>query len=193
MTPTEYQQLVLQTCGTTDKCDMIVTAALAFAGESAEILESYRKRGQLSLDEIGDILWYITTFTTAIDYSIDSLFISPPLSFAVSSQDGEQALELIIKLMCLAGNIADHIKKWQFHGHTLNTSLMYLCLYAMISLLTELCKQIPKSETFFVRKTCTLEDAMIQNIEKLKRRYPDGFSSKRSIYREQEQENGSDT
>lgn len=72
-----------------------------------------------------------------------------------------------------SGEVMDVIKKWYYQGHPLDTEkvveeigdvLWYIC-----SILTGL--------------NVALGDAMENNIKKLKKRYPHGFSSEDSIHR----------
>jgi NTP pyrophosphatase (non-canonical NTP hydrolase) len=74
-----------------------------------------------------------------------------------------------------AGEVADLIKKTAFQGHSLDVEHLVeecgdCCWYLAI-----LCEAVGT----------TLETVMTMNIDKLKRRYPNGFSSKRSINREE--------
>jgi NTP pyrophosphatase (non-canonical NTP hydrolase) len=72
-----------------------------------------------------------------------------------------------------AGEVADHVKKGIFHRHGVD----------LVKLREELGDVL-----WYVASLCTLQgldmaDVMAQNIEKLKRRYPDGYSSQASINR----------
>lgn len=72
-----------------------------------------------------------------------------------------------------AGEVADLIKKHIFHGHDLDTD-------ALVKEIGDVC--------WYVALLCTaigvdLESVMEKNIEKLKTRYPEGFSSEASINR----------
>lgn len=72
-----------------------------------------------------------------------------------------------------AGEVADMIKKYMFHGHSLNHGELVKELGDCAWYLALLCTALGIS----------LEEVMIANIEKLKRRYPEGFSSEASINR----------
>lgn len=72
-----------------------------------------------------------------------------------------------------AGEVADMVKKYIFHGHELD-------LDELIKELGDVC--------WYLALTChsigvSLEYVMEQNIEKLKKRYPEGFSESASINR----------
>lgn len=72
-----------------------------------------------------------------------------------------------------AGECADLIKKYIYHGHPFNKE--------------ELIKELG-DVAWYIALTCTIlnidmENIFIENIEKLKQRYPEGFSVEKSINR----------
>jgi len=71
------------------------------------------------------------------------------------------------------GEVVDHIKKYFFQGHTLNK-------YLLIEELGDVCWYIA---TLAHGLGVDLETVMICNIEKLKKRYPNGFTVEDSIHR----------
>lgn len=72
-----------------------------------------------------------------------------------------------------AGEVADLVKKHFFHGHVLDRDDLIKELGDVCWYLALICTAIGVS----------LEYVMGQNIEKLKRRYPEGFSESASINR----------
>jgi NTP pyrophosphatase (non-canonical NTP hydrolase) len=72
-----------------------------------------------------------------------------------------------------AGEILDYIKKGIFHRHGVDKEKLKDELGDQLWYLTMLAEQYG----------LTLENIMVFNIEKLKRRYPNGFSSEDSINR----------
>lgn len=75
-----------------------------------------------------------------------------------------------------AGECIDVVKKHLFQGHELDKE----------KLIDELSDVL-----WYAAITCeglcvSLDDVMKHNVEKLKKRYPDGFSAERSIHREDE-------
>jgi NTP pyrophosphatase (non-canonical NTP hydrolase) len=72
-----------------------------------------------------------------------------------------------------AGEVTDILKKWIFHGHSLDRMELKKELGDVLHYLAGLC-------TLHHFK---LEDVAIANIEKLKKRYPDGFSVEASVNR----------
>lgn len=71
------------------------------------------------------------------------------------------------------GELSDHIKKWKYHGHELDTEHIkkelgdILWYFEWLSDLFGFC----------------LEDIAEANIDKLAKRYPNGFESERSLNR----------
>lgn len=75
-----------------------------------------------------------------------------------------------------AGEVADHVKKFVGHGHALDTDKVKKELGDVLWYVAVLAYRIG----------CTLEEVAEANVEKLRARYPDGFSAQRSINREAE-------
>lgn len=74
-----------------------------------------------------------------------------------------------------AGEVADMIKKHIFHGHDLKSDDLIKELGDVCWYLALLCHAID----------VPLEEVMSRNIEKLKKRYPEGFSESASINRKE--------
>lgn len=85
-------------------------------------------------------------------------------------------LEGLIGLNSEAGEALEVWKKFRYHGHTLNRRHIALELGDALWYLTEAAIGIGYS----------LEEIMNMNIEKLEKRYPDGFDPERSKHREKD-------
>lgn len=72
-----------------------------------------------------------------------------------------------------SGEVADIIKKWVFHGHSLDRMELKKELGDVLHYLSGLC----------TIHHFTLEEVATANIEKLMKRYPSGFSTERSVNR----------
>jgi NTP pyrophosphatase (non-canonical NTP hydrolase) len=72
-----------------------------------------------------------------------------------------------------AGEVCNYLKKVVFHGHPLNLE----------KLKEELGDTLWYIATIATTAGTTIEEVAIANIEKLKVRYPDGFSEEKSINR----------
>ena len=73
-----------------------------------------------------------------------------------------------------AGEVIDLVKKHLFHNHELDKDKLKLELGDVLWYLAEAAEALGIS----------LEDIAISNIDKLKRRYPEGFDFEKSINRE---------
>ena len=72
-----------------------------------------------------------------------------------------------------SGEAIDIVKKWLAQGHELDKE-------KLAKELGDICWYLAETATAL---DLSLEDIMMANIEKLKRRYPEGFDSNRSIHR----------
>ncbi len=79
-----------------------------------------------------------------------------------------------------SGEVADIIKKWQFQGHKLDLRDIKNELGDVLWYVAILAEAIHSD----------LESIMIGNIDKLKERYPNGFSADKSMKRIEVEENG---
>ena len=73
-----------------------------------------------------------------------------------------------------SGEAIDIVKKWLAQGHELDKE-------KLAKELGDICWYLAETATAL---GLSLEDVMIANIEKLKKRYPEGFSAEKSINRE---------
>lgn len=101
-------------------------------------------------------------------------------TFAISlmSKDLDEKIELAtLALGCSgeAGEVADHVKKHIGHGHDLNKEYMIKELGDVLWYIATLADHLDVS----------LSEIASKNIEKLSKRYPDGFSTDKSINRSQ--------
>lgn len=69
-----------------------------------------------------------------------------------------------------AGEYQGLVKKWLFHGHPPDTSAMMKELGDVLWAVAQGAKALG----------CTLDDVAQMNLDKIKRRYPEGFSEERS-------------
>ncbi|HTK05992.1 MAG TPA: nucleoside triphosphate pyrophosphohydrolase family protein [Ktedonobacteraceae bacterium] len=77
-----------------------------------------------------------------------------------------------------AGEVVDHLKKVLYHGHDLDTNALCKEIGDLLWYLILLCETTG----------LTLDEVMQANVEKLRKRYPEGFDRQRSLNREPEGE-----
>lgn len=85
----------------------------------------------------------------------------------------ELLLNSLMGLCGEAGEAMDLLKKHRFHGHELNRD-------ALIKELGDVAWYLAEAATAL---DMDLEEILIRNVEKLKARYPEGFSTERSVNR----------
>lgn len=93
-----------------------------------------------------------------------------------TAREGPLNIQMVTAALGLtgeSGEFADHVKKWFAQGHTLDTG----------KLLKELGDVLWYVALGATAIGATLDDVAVQNIEKLKARYPNGFSTEHSINR----------
>lgn len=87
--------------------------------------------------------------------------------------DGEKIRNGLYGLNGEAGECIDVLKKYEFQGHILDKAKLLDELGDVLWYVAELATGLDK----------TLEDVARHNVEKLRKRYPDGFEAERSINR----------
>jgi len=93
------------------------------------------------------------------------------LNPALSKRD--VLLNSVMGLCGEAGEVIDHVKKWHAQGHALDKEQMK-------KELGDVCWYIAECA---MALDLTLEEIMEGNIQKLKKRYPDGFETEKSVKR----------
>jgi NTP pyrophosphatase (non-canonical NTP hydrolase) len=86
----------------------------------------------------------------------------------------ERLLHCALGVCGEAGEVADLIKKFAFMGHPLEVRNLLGELGDLMWYIVLLCDALGLS----------MEDVLADNVEKLRKRYPDGFSAERSINRD---------
>ena len=84
------------------------------------------------------------------------------------------SIEMCVLGLCgESGEVADIVKKHKYHGHILPDGKLYEELGDVLWYIAEMATTLG----------VLLEDIVLMNIRKLQKRYPEGFSSERSINR----------
>ena len=99
-----------------------------------------------------------------------------------ATSDPHETIKLaLIGLQDELGELAGPLKKYLWHGHDLDTAHLQDEVGDVLWYLATLCTALDIS----------LAAALEDNIQKLHKRYPDGFSCESSLHRSEEQEAGS--
>jgi NTP pyrophosphatase (non-canonical NTP hydrolase) len=161
----EYRSLAQRTANPSSP-NRLAVAALGLVGETAELIAE-EDTSSITL-ELGDVMWYVAELSTIMGGEIPSSD-----SFAVIYKN-LSSYRLCIELVVQTGGLADYVKKVVGHGHGMDPSRILSYLDAIVQILRWLAN----------RQQFSFEGALEQNIDKLRRRYPDGFQTEKSISRE---------
>ncbi len=162
MSPNEYQTAAMRTAsmGLGRQVETAVRG-LGLCGESAEFLATP------TLDEAGDVLWYVATVAEAAGLDMDTVidhrtFNQFQTAWALPRRPDVDPAELMMRHACL---LADHIKKFVGHGKPLDPMTVESRLHWVLAYL---------SQALSARQM-GLEAAAEGNVSKLQARYPQGF------------------
>ncbi|MBA2680539.1 MAG: nucleoside triphosphate pyrophosphohydrolase family protein [Ktedonobacteraceae bacterium] len=90
------------------------------------------------------------------------------------SDDPQEKLTLAaLGLTGESGEVADHMKKALFQGHAIDMAHLRKELSDILWYIVLACDATG----------CSLEDVMQINVDKLRKRYPNGFDAERSVHR----------
>lgn len=170
MTLNEYQKLALRTAG--EECRSLGNCAMGLAGEAGECFEAIVERDNEKLTkELGDLAWYIAVCAEVIDIPMnriaDTNKIYIPTDYGTS--------EIGINIVIYACKCTDIIKKHIYHHHELDID-------SLIDFLGILMKCISFC-AWLIDDTYTLDIILQKNVDKLRKRYPDGFEVEKSLNR----------
>ena len=188
----DYDQYVKQAMrtdnGNLSEIDRLTNAALGLCGESGELAKEFlfeNFKNYVAVEEMGDVLWYIAQASHVLHIPMSEIvaFCTPPSKHSLS-ENGKgimeevywlevNLLEEIINLHTYTGSFADSVKKHRYHEHKLSRDDMSKNLCEIVQTLMKLCLYLD----------IELETAARENIEKLQKRYPEGFNSHDSIHR----------
>jgi NTP pyrophosphatase (non-canonical NTP hydrolase) len=172
-----YQRLAMRT--SPDGHDRMLNGCMGLIGESGEVVDIVKKwkfqsgdHAQLPKDklieELGDVLWYCAEISTA--QKVEMIPVMKDMGINGLSYDGLLHMEALF-LAKLAMEMTD---AWLYPDE-FGPTPMYIVGH-VIDLVGYMLHNYCE---------CTLERCMELNIEKLKRRYPDGFDPERSLHREE--------
>jgi len=166
----------------TDTAKRKMTAALGLAGEAGEIAQVIQlivKHKSESFDvgdEAIDELWYVMFLCHLYGISVDDI------SGGFSDMDEFQKecvhakkylIDMSFALMMVASQVADLVKKECAHNHAPDVDALTYYLEEIVFWIAAI---LAKRDILF-------SEAAKANVEKLRLRYPEGFSSEASINR----------
>lgn len=158
---------------------MLLWNVFGLVGEMGELMEAVKlvandgsQHIALVKKEGGDVLWYLAAICTKLDIDMRDLshpynrprrMVSDPIPYR------SQSLEVVLRMICMV----EYVKKGVFHRHGVK----------VIDLLPFLIDAYAAVVDWLIG--CGLErgDVMQANIDKLKLRYPEGWSAEASMAR----------
>ena len=176
----EYQVFTRRTAG----CDELPVLALGLVGESIEFLSAFEALQSLNADtslvdmtdlltkEAGDILWYCARILDVIDTRFESWYSRATVdNFNDTCTERDRRFRILEHVAI----VTEHIKKVYGHGHDMDTDLIHMAISNVTTDVVHIAKA--------VHGKFGPETVMRKNIEKLRKRYPEGFSTERSVNR----------
>lgn len=170
-----YQAMAERTMSKTRTPDVeIVTFGLGIVGEACEVGELVAGAAPFNgyVKEIGDVLWYVSGLCSLLDVKLSSIYgrfdwvdVDNLIDKGMNLNWDRKSLAL--RLCVKTGKVADYIKKVQGHGHTLDK-------LKLMDLVTESAHAILPLAVGELR--ISMEEIASANIDKLKKRYPNGFN-----------------
>lgn len=174
MTWTEYAALAQRTSSTKTLADKVGHGILGLIGEAGEITDIIKKQKYMGLpeetahekllDEAGDFAWYIAELCTGLGYSVE-------VAMSVASEYDCMDDSLEEAAVSLIGMLAD-----VYYAHSDDIGSM------VFDDLTDITCHFLEVLKFADIDVETMKE---HNIDKLRKRYPDGFSAERSNARYQ--------
>lgn len=171
MTLGKYALLAQRTSRKEPGIDHMTNGVLGLIGEAGEVVETVKKwRFQSEhdmpmpvcklIEELGDVMWYVVEFCRAINVSIEDLPVKDPFSQYDTLEQASVGLMHSIMCVVLDGQEADITDIISIIAH-------------VSGILEDFCN-------------VSMSDAMNLNINKLMKRYPEGFDAERSQNRDAE-------
>jgi hypothetical protein len=169
-----YQIAAERTMIDTDNDLRMVNAALGLCGEAAELYLVTVAYPKSPILELGDLCWYVAQMCKSQGWSIDTFV---PHSPAYDDNDESPVSMIFLR----TGIIADMVKKAYFHKRPLEQCILASQLRILMHYV----------EAVAVQHELDMDSVYAANIDKLRRRYPDGYSHEAANARADEITDGS--
>ena len=173
----EYQRLAMRT--SPEGHDRVLNGCLGLIGESGEVVDCVKKWKFQSgddapmpveklTDELGDVMWYVSETCVGLGLDIEEL-VDDGMLLDGMVRDRVGLVEAAVRLSGLCHEPYDDRRRGvlQLEMQKIN--------------LTRIVRNV--RYILEVYALTTLEEALRRNIEKLKKRYPNGFEAERSLHR----------
>ena len=188
MTHNEYQKACMRTANMNyDEYPMLLNGAIGLCGETGEALDILKKHifqgheldDEHLASELGDIFWYLAVTAEAAKIELDDIArnsFGKPTMFNWSIADPSK--ECLLKGLTGVNSYASKILWYA-------TSLYLGDIDGAVSLRTLLIEVYNNLKLAGIAIDYSVFDIYDLNIEKLKKRYPDGFDKEHSLNRKE--------
>ena len=188
----EYQSLAMRT--SPEGHDRVLNGCMGLIGESGEIVDLVKKWKFQSgdhadlpkeklIEECGDVLWYCAELASGLNKNLAEIYENVNSFYDVMREiDRETPIEIMVMRLAM---IAVRPTRYLYDGPLpesweIDTVRMESAAAAEIVGIMTLIRNMLE-----IHCETTMLCAMEQNIDKLRKRYPDGFDPERSLHREQ--------
>ncbi len=142
----------------------LMAASMGLAGEAGELLDVFSKGSSKDLEkEIGDCYWYVSEILSCLQMTFQDLEHE-------SLYDDEETVRSYCKHVAF---LTDYFKKVTAHNHPLDRDMAKSLLISVFGKLLEMT----------IRSKLSVPSILQANIDKLKARYGDKFSTEASLNR----------
>jgi NTP pyrophosphatase (non-canonical NTP hydrolase) len=179
----EYQKLAMRTAGDTldDQVHGLVVTALGLSGESTELDDAlnwvHPNWSKEVTKEAGDCCWYVARGCAALGVEMGRIFEGGNYIFACTDAGYKtaewDAYQFAPALLKVAAKFGEVVKKIYAQGHEVDRQ-------KLVDLLVEYWVLL---EIFAERIGIPISDILEANIDKLRARFPDGFTVEASVGR----------
>lgn len=169
MTLSEYAELAQRTASTTTPRQKMGHGCLGLIGEAGEIVDIIKKYNYMGMptelakekltDEAGDFGWYLVELCKGIGMDFEAVVKMASESHTMNETICEAAVDLVERAADLYYSDADEMREYARQDID-----DMVCCWLDLLMLAEI----------------DLQTVMEHNIDKLRKRYPDGFSADRS-------------
>ena len=175
----EYQRLALRTSGAGH--DRVKNGCLGLTGESGEIVDIVKKYMFQSgenppfpkdkfIKEMGDVLWYCAETVSGMELELEEVTLRTGSYDKYSLFAAWNCADIELTAAMLSANAVEAYVSRFVEGNAMRCAYRVRDIYKG---LLHLCDLVG----------VTIDEVADTNIEKLKKRYPDGFDPERSIHR----------
>lgn len=174
----EYVPLAVRTEKVLPKIDRVIHGCMGLITEIGEVTTELKRmaiygkpldndRKKHILEEVGDVMWYVAIILDAVEADLPYVHLAPKMEMPTGSEGKYEALALMLGVHC--GRICQTTQQWVMEES--------IDGYDMPSFMASLTMLINGMYVLSLFCDSTVEQAMADNIAKLRIRFPDAYSN----------------